>query len=157
MVTALQVTAEARSEFVRPLREIVAEVARHRGLPDERVRGVKLCVSEAVTNSVQHAYNDGHDGIVEVSVRDLGDELEVVVVDQGEGFKPPRNSAGGFGLPLIDRLTDRCAVRRTAGSGTKVEMVFAVGGGKNHLLAAPPWPYPRDRRDPNRSGLIVPD
>jgi serine/threonine-protein kinase RsbW len=156
MVTALQVTAEARPEFVRPLREIVAEVARNRGLPDERVRDVKLCLSEAVTNSVQHAYNAGHEGIVEVSVRNVGDELEVVVVDQGTGFKPPSNPAGGFGLPLIDRLTDRCAVRRTGGGGTKVEMVFDVGG-KKQPLGALPCPYPRDRRDPNRSGLIVPD
>ena len=55
MATALHVSADARPECIRPLRNVVASLARDEGLTDVQVYAVKLCVSEAITNVVQHA------------------------------------------------------------------------------------------------------
>src|SRR5687768_11550463 len=124
---ALHVTAEARPGFIRPLRDLVAEIAHDRGIPEGDLYAVRLCVSEAITNAVQHAYPDSDTGFVEVRVRDLGDELEIVVIDRGRGLRerePQLQNGQGRGLRLIEELSVRSAVVAAEGRGTAVEMVF---------------------------------
>jgi anti-sigma regulatory factor (Ser/Thr protein kinase) len=92
---------------------------------------VSLLVSELVTNSVRHArFQEGES--IEVSVK-VNDVLRVEVRDPGPGFDrrtfddaaPLR--AAGWGLLLVDRLTDRWGVDRTG--GTKVWFEIGLGSG----------------------------
>jgi anti-sigma regulatory factor (Ser/Thr protein kinase) len=96
--------------------------ARHALLPlDDRVEpvvmeDVRLLVSELVTNSVRHAGTTEGDH-VELDVRLKGDTLLVQVGDAGDGFDPrPRQAemtkAGGWGLYLVEKLSDRWGVAR---------------------------------------------
>ncbi len=124
MATTMVVTGEAELECVRPLRNVVGELARDAGLSDTQISIVKLCVSEAIANAVNHAYPDGEPGALEVTVQEDGDELVVVVADQGHAHRRRRSEPGGFGLAFVERLTDRCTFRATTG-GTTVEMAFS--------------------------------
>jgi anti-sigma regulatory factor (Ser/Thr protein kinase) len=77
---------------------------------------VRLLVSELVTNSVRHAGTTEGDH-VELDVRLKGDTLLVQVGDAGDGFDPrPRQAemtkAGGWGLYLVEKLSDRWGVAR---------------------------------------------
>jgi anti-sigma regulatory factor (Ser/Thr protein kinase) len=72
----------------------------------------KLLVSELVTNSVKY----GGDGPVRLVVRseDSG-RVRIEVVDRGGGFVPkartrPATEVGGWGLHLVESLTDRWGV-----------------------------------------------
>jgi anti-sigma regulatory factor (Ser/Thr protein kinase) len=73
---------------------------------------VKLLVSELITNSVKY----GGDGAVRLLVDVDGPQnLRVEVVDQGVGFVPvardrPVTEAGGWGLHLVQTLSDRWGV-----------------------------------------------
>jgi anti-sigma regulatory factor (Ser/Thr protein kinase) len=72
-------------------------------LPDAR-----LLVTELVTNSVKY----GGEGPVRLEVSTAGNKLRAEIVDQGVGFVPKaRNDdldkVGGWGLHLVERLTDR--------------------------------------------------
>ena len=126
MATTLHLRADARPECIRVLRNVVASLARGAGLSDVQVYAVKLCVSEAVTNAVKHAYPESEPGPVEVDVREVDDELEVVVRDCGRVHRPqPREDRGGFGLAWIERLTDSCTFTAASG-GTTVEMHFPL-------------------------------
>jgi serine/threonine-protein kinase RsbW len=89
---------------------------------------VLLAVSEAVTNAVRHAYGKRPDrGRVRVTAELEDDRLHVRVTDWGRGLGAPGEDPGaGFGLPLIERLTDELDIR--TGPGTRVHMQFAVGG-----------------------------
>jgi anti-sigma regulatory factor (Ser/Thr protein kinase) len=78
-------------------------------------------VNEAVANALVHAY-DGS-GMIDVSVRDVADELEVVVTDCGRGVRAGESIEQGLGLGLIEQLTSRFALTSSDG-GTRVEMVF---------------------------------
>lgn len=125
MTTTLQLSAEAQPESIRPLRNIVASLATETGFSPMQVYALKLCVSEAITNAVRHAYAESDPGTVEVSVHEVGDELAVVVADHGRVRQRTRSDMGGFGLAFIERLTDGCTFT-AAREGTTVEMLFPL-------------------------------
>ncbi len=71
-----------------------------------------LLVSEAVTNSVLHA-GLACDGMVHVSGRRHGDRVCIEVCDEGAGLRSPSPAGereGGFGLGLIEHLSERWGV-----------------------------------------------
>ena len=136
MPTELHVSAEARPESIRQLRDIAGSIASEAGLSSEQVYAVKLCVSEAVANAVKHAYPEGEPGPVEVSAHEASGELAVVVADHGSGRvqHAKRFDEGSFGLAFMTRLTVGCTFT-AAEDGTTVEMLFPLPGGK--VRAAP--------------------
>ncbi len=131
MPTTLHVSADARPDCVRPLRDIAGSIASEAGLSSMQVYAVKFCVGEAVTNAVRHAYPEGEPGLVEVSAQEAGGELAVVVTDHGSGRVPPseRIDEGGFGVAFMTRLTDGCTFTASE-NGTTVEMLFPLPGRK---------------------------
>ena len=92
------------------------------------LQAILLCLTEAVTNVVVHAYRDGVAGDVEVEARKPDGFLCLYVRDTGVGMKPRVDSPGlGLGLPLIGDLTSDFAVRgRADGAGTELAMRFEL-------------------------------
>jgi anti-sigma regulatory factor (Ser/Thr protein kinase) len=81
------------------------------GLSAERLRDVRLLVSELVTNAVRHAGGEA----VRLVVGLTGGVLRVEVHDPGHGFEvkqAPRDPlrASGWGLVLVEELADRWGV-----------------------------------------------
>lgn len=139
MGTVLRVQVDARAEAIRPLRAAVAGIARSFGVSDSELYGVKLCVGEAVTNVVLHAYSEEEPGPLDVCMRRVADELEILVADQGRGcHHEVRREHTDFGLGFISRLTNRCTFTASP-QGTRVEMRFRL----------PRWGHSHpDRRTP---------
>jgi len=87
---------------------------------------VSLLVSELVTNSVRHARFDEGEAI-EVSVI-VDDVVRVEVHDPGPGFDLPAFEpahpleSAGWGLLLVERLTDRWGVDRSNGTSVWFEI-----------------------------------
>ena len=83
----------------------------HRIAPDI-TPDVQLLVSELITNSVKY----GRQGAVTLKVEtESPRRLRVEVVDQGVGFVPvarnrPATEVGGWGLHLVETLSDRWGV-----------------------------------------------
>ena len=105
--------------------------ARHALMPlDDRVDGallddVRLLVSELVTNSVRHSGDAGE--VVGLDVKVDAERLRVEVSDAGEGFAPkPRyegqSAESGWGLFLVDTISDRWGVGRTDGTNVWFEI-----------------------------------
>jgi anti-sigma regulatory factor (Ser/Thr protein kinase) len=102
----------APSDARRAVRETLDETVSPRTIDD-----VELLVSELVTNSVRHG---GGDALTELAMdTDVRDDCVLVrVFDDGEGFEaaPPMKldleSAGGYGLVLLDRLATDWGVER---------------------------------------------
>jgi anti-sigma regulatory factor (Ser/Thr protein kinase) len=82
------------------------------GLPPRRGEDAELLVSELVSNAVK--YGDGRD----ISVHFERDDgcFRAEVVDQGDGFavtlRSDPDTPGGWGLPLVDTLSDRWGAHR---------------------------------------------
>ena len=104
--------------------DAVANLGGNRRLADD----VRLCVSEAVTNVVRHAYKGRRRGDAEIVVERDDHGLEVVVRDSGNGAAPARRArSGGFGLKIIDKLTSTYSFTSKPSTGTEVRMVFPIG------------------------------
>lgn len=130
----LRVQVDARAEAIRPLRYAVAGIARSFGVPDSELYGIELCVGEAVTNVVVHAYPEEEPGPLDVRMRRVADDLEIVVADQGrECDHELRREHAGLGLGFLSRLTNRCTFTASP-HGTRVEMRFPLPrSGRSHL------------------------
>ena len=89
------------------LRHAAGAFAEDAGFSGMSLADVRACVSEAVTNSVVHAFRDGRaPGTVTLSVELSADELVCIVNDDGTGFRPRVDSPGiGLGLPTIAAAT----------------------------------------------------
>ena len=120
-----------------------------------------LCVSELVTNAVLHA-DIGEDAELRLDVRlDPDGGLRVEVRDTGRGFSPPEpadGGDGGWGLFLVDRLSERWGV--TSGDGTCVwfEMSLAQQGaldGPAQQAADTPLARPAETRDGTVRGRLA--
>ena len=98
---------------------------------------IKTIVSEAVTNSIVHAYPDAI-GKVSMRMRILdGNVLEISIRDWGRGIenleqamKPLFTTGGeersGMGFTIMDSFMDKLRVRSSPGKGTTVTMQRAV-------------------------------
>lgn len=92
---------------------------------------LRLLVTEAVKNSVQHAGVGPEDSIgLKISVR--SDSVRIEVSDDGPGFepdasRPDEDEVSGWGLFLIDQLSDRWGVKQEDGTC----VWFEVSRGEN--------------------------
>jgi serine/threonine-protein kinase RsbW len=120
----IRLTLPARPENVAVVRHVLGALGEALRLPDPVVEDMRLAVTEACTNVVRHAY-EGGDGTIDVIVRPMGEELEVVVADAGRGIGPSPDTAGpGLGLPLIAALTDHLEIERRRDQGSRLIMRF---------------------------------
>jgi anti-sigma regulatory factor (Ser/Thr protein kinase) len=113
LASSIDAAAEARRALDRVSDE----------LPGDRMRDVRLLVSELVTNAVRHAGIPAGDPIR--MLVDTGDGcLRVEIADGGDGFEPRRPEpdparASGWGLYLVEQLADRWGVE-PARPGTRI-------------------------------------
>jgi serine/threonine-protein kinase RsbW len=116
----------ARPENVAVVRHVLGAFAEALHLPLEVVEDMRLAVTEACTNVVRHAYDDGIEpGQLEIIIRPAGDVLDVIVSDQGRGIGPSPDTAGpGLGLPLIAALVDSLEIQHAPRAGSRLAMSF---------------------------------
>src|SRR4051794_15933525 len=119
----------AEPAAVGTIRNGVREFARERGGTDALLIDLALAVTEAVTNSVVHAFIDREPGTVRTRIQAAPNELVVVVTDNGRGMQPRADSPGlGLGLPTIASLTTAMDMHTPPGGGTVVAMTFSAPG-----------------------------
>lgn len=90
---------------------------------------VGLIVNELVTNSVKHAFPDGRDGVIDVSMRVSDDRCDLRVSDNGVGATPRSEPDGrALGLGIAELLADQLGttLERLDGGGTAYRLVFRL-------------------------------
>src|SRR3954463_5237608 len=128
-MTEFHDAAPAVPESVGRLRRAVGDFARALGAADDVVMALQLAASEALSNAVVHAFTDRRaPGTLTLGAGRDGDELWVVVRDDGSGMRPRPDSPGlGVGLPLMTRSTQSLKFSERPDGGTEVAMRFALG------------------------------
>jgi len=87
-----------------------------------------IIVNELVTNALKHAFREGADGEVHVSLRALSGGLELRVSDDGDGMKAAPAKAGGLGTRLIKTFVKDLNAKHEVTSGP---------GGTAHVIRMP--------------------
>jgi len=143
----IEMKIPAKPDYVGVIRLTLSGVASRMGYTYEEIEDMKIALSEACTNAVQHAYQMDEGGEVIVGFGVYPNKLEMVVADSGKSFDfiQTKNelgpytesstveqlSEGGLGLFLIETLMDE--VRVLNHSGVTVFMVkYRSGERDNH-------------------------
>ena len=103
----------------------------------EEIADIKTSVSEAVTNSIIHAYPN-RDGIVKIRTVLFEDEIEIEISDNGEGIENVNEAKeplfttkcnlerSGMGFTIMENFMDSLKVESIVGLGTKVTMTKKI-------------------------------
>ena len=99
----------------------------------EELADIKTAVSEAVTNSIIHGY-DNKQGIVKIVAKLKNNEIIIEISDNGEGIEnvdiakeplyttKPNLERSGMGFTIMESFMDSLEIESIVGLGTKVTM-----------------------------------
>ena len=103
----------------------------------EEISDIKTAVSEAVTNSIVHGYEDKI-GVVTVKCRINENDVYIEVSDNGKGIEniemakqplyttKPNLERSGMGFTIMESFMDELSVESILGLGTKVSMKKSI-------------------------------
>lgn len=130
---AIQLTIESRTDNVHLVGLAVNKICRHVGCDELESNKIELCVVEAVTNAIQHAYGGKPGQEVSVGIAICADRVEFQVSDRGAGLPPSKLSRprlkydpediaslpqGGMGLYIMKEIMDDVRYSRAGGINT---------------------------------------
>lgn len=143
----MKTTNEMRLEFLSKspneafARVVVAAFAAQLDPTLEEVADIKTAVSEAVTNSIIHAYE--HEmGYVEIIGKLFDGGIIIQVIDRGKGIEnleeamqplytsKPELERSGMGFTVMETFMDEVEVASSLNKGTKVTMIKYIGSKK---------------------------
>ncbi|MBA5716800.1 anti-sigma B factor RsbW [Bacillus subtilis] len=138
----IEMKVPAQPEYVGIIRLTLSGVASRMGYTYDEIEDLKIAVSEACTNAVQHAYKEDKTGEVSIRFGVFEDRLEIIVADEGDSFDFDQKqqdlgpytpshtvdqlSEGGLGLYLMETLMDEVRVQNH--SGVTVAMTKYLNG-----------------------------
>jgi anti-sigma regulatory factor (Ser/Thr protein kinase) len=116
------------------VRDFVSRLIRQSRLAKEEENKVILAVDEAVTNIIEHGYDEGADGSIEIEVEADDDQFKIMIRDSGRVFNPEsipnpdmkehvtRGHKKGLGIFLMRQIMDE--VRYKFRDGVKNELTL---------------------------------
>ena len=99
----------------------------------EELADIKTAVSEAVTNSIIHGY-ENKEGIIKLECKIVGNSITIEISDSGKGIEDlemaktplytskPNLERSGMGFTIMENFMDEMNVQSIVGLGTKVIM-----------------------------------
>lgn len=98
----------------------------------EELNDIKTVVSEAVTNSIIHGYEEKQDGIITITAVIHENDIQIIIEDNGNGIEDldqaiqplytskPELERSGMGFTIMENMMDQMTVESKTGEGTKV-------------------------------------
>lgn len=134
-VRTVRLRIPAKPEYIALSRLALTGLAQARGLDSDTIGDLKLALTEAVSNSVRHAYGTPGEGQVDIRYELRSDRIVVEVVDDGAGFDPEEAPAfdgdelseGGLGIAIIRTIADDIEIESRPGvQGSRLRFVKIV-------------------------------
>nr|WP_286673993.1 MULTISPECIES: anti-sigma F factor [unclassified Clostridium] len=100
----------------------------------DEISDVKTAVSEAVTNSIIHGYENKENGIIKIEVEIRDGEVTIEITDHGKGIEDipkvmeplytsrPDLERSGMGFTVMETFMDGLLVESEKEKGTRVRM-----------------------------------
>ena len=100
----------------------------------EEINDIKTVVSEAVTNSIIHGYEENPEEIVTIKVTIDHMEVEITIEDTGKGIRnieeamqplfttKPELERSGMGFTIMENFMDKIEVTSSLGEGTTITL-----------------------------------
>lgn len=123
----------SKSENEAFARVVVAAFASQMDLTLDQLSDIKTAVSEAVTNSIIHGYEEKQ-GIIRIQARLYKDKIEIIIQDWGKGIEDiemarqplwtskPEQDRSGMGFTIMENFMDELEIESVPGAGTIIKM-----------------------------------
>lgn len=143
MKNYMEISFLAKSENESFARVVVASFASQLDPTIDEIADIKTAVSEAVTNSIIHGYDEDETKFVNLRSEIDGDTIKVVVEDKGNGIKDvdmaiqplytskPELERSGMGFTVMETFMDSMEISSILGEGTKLVMKKTIKSNKN--------------------------
>lgn len=134
-INHMKVSFPAKSENERLARCVAMAMASQLDPTLEELSDLRTAVSEAVTNSIIHGYNQNEEKEITMICDLYKDRIEVTVIDYGCGIKDvklarkplyttsPELERSGMGFTIMETFCDEIDVQSTVGKGTTVKLI----------------------------------
>jgi stage II sporulation protein AB (anti-sigma F factor) len=138
MSNIMEVKFSAKSENESLARVIVASFAAKLDPTLDELVDIKTAVSEAVTNSIIHGYEEDEDKFVYLKCVIDGNTIKITVEDEGYGIEnleqameplytsKPELDRSGMGFTVMKSFMDDVNVSSIKGHGTRIEMAKKI-------------------------------
>jgi serine/threonine-protein kinase RsbW len=140
----IDLSIPAKADYIGVVRLTISGIASRMGFSYDDIEDIKVAVSEAITNAVQHAYHQEEKGKVMIRVQSFTDRMDIFVSDSGQSFdidevaQNPKGidktasfeelTEGGLGLFLIETLMDRVDISGDTGVIVHMSKFIDKGG-----------------------------
>lgn len=116
----------------------------------EELADIKTAVSEAVTNSIIHGY-DNRQGIVKVIAKLKENEITIEISDKGKGIEnieiakeplyttKPNLERSGMGFTIMESFMDSMEIESIVGLGTKITMTKKIKPKEQNQKKSSKW------------------
>ena len=103
----------------------------------EELADIKTAVSEAVTNSIIHAY-ENRQGVIKINAKLKDNKIIIQISDNGKGIEnvdiakeplyttKPNLERSGMGFTIMESFMDSMKVESIVGLGTKVTLIKTI-------------------------------
>ena len=103
----------------------------------EELADIKTAVSEAVTNSIIHGYEDKQ-GLIKIMCRLVDNKITIEISDKGKGIEDieaakeplyttkPNLERSGMGFTIMENFMDSMEIESILGLGTKITMTKTI-------------------------------
>ena len=98
-------------------------------LPAQQATSCALILNELLQNAVKHGFAGRSEGVIEINLHDVGDELRMVIADNGRGLRPGFELMrdGSLGLQIVSTLVREDLKGQFAlqnGQGVRAQVTF---------------------------------
>jgi serine/threonine-protein kinase RsbW len=135
---SFELTIPSRLEEMQAVHELVGKAVKEYKLSDELAHWIELTISESMINAIQHGNQADPAKEATLRISSNGDSIEIIVEDQGCGFKldkvaDPTDIANllkpsGRGILIIRSFMDEVDLTQREGGGCRLRMVKKIRG-----------------------------
>lgn len=131
----IKIESKSNVENIAPIRICIATFLSSLNIHIDDLMDVKTALSEAITNAVDHAYENGEDNkiVVEAKIKD-NERIIIIVKDFGKGIEDislamtpmytskPENEHAGMGFTIMESFMDEVIVDSVVANGTTITL-----------------------------------
>lgn len=136
MTARFRLAMPAKLAAIEDARTWAAGRAREAGFAPDALAELELAMTEALANVIKHGYQSNAELQIDLEAVVEADRLEICILDRAPAFAvadvPPRDldevTVGGYGLSLIEALTDEVRREPRSGGGNSLTLVMLLKG-----------------------------
>lgn len=136
LVNEIKLIIQSRPENIAIARVTVAAFIAQIDLTVEELEDIKVAVSEAVSNSIIHGYENKMDQWIEIKVQRFENLFEIIISDQGKGIEDIKKAMEpafstdpqrmGLGFVFMQSFMDDVEVISELEKGTAVKLIKRI-------------------------------